>query len=144
MSSKFTQTRRTRARPPVCRAPLRGGVTVKPPAHPAVVIALAEWINTTGIPIGSIAGSIDLFETLPDEHWSGYIAQGSQRLTVEIDKAAQDTHCDISVTMTAPGITDSETFENVPCPQNLCNWMSPFLKEVHLPGVQWHSVQVWA
>lgn len=144
MSSKFTQTRRTRAKPPVCRAPLRGGVTVKPAAHPAVLIAAAEWINTTGVPIGSISGSIDLYEISPDAVWQGFIAQGSQRLTVTVTKAPEDFACDILLAMTAPGISDIEEFPQVPCPQSLCNWMSPFLKEVHIPDQQWHSVQIYA
>ena len=110
MSSKFTATRRTRARPPVCKAPLRGGVTVKPAAHPAVLIAAAEWINVSGVPIGSISGQINLFETVPDSYWAGSIAQGSQLLTVTLSKAPTDTACDITLEMTAPGIADSERF----------------------------------
>lgn len=144
MSSKFTQTRHTRAKPPVCRAPLRGGLTVKPAAHPAVLIAWAEWINVSGVPIGSISGSIDLFEITPDSFWAGSIAQGSQRLAVTLTKAPEDFACDIELTMTAPGITDVEEFPQVPCPQSLCSWMSPFLREIHVPGLQWHSIQVWA
>lgn len=144
MSSRFTQTRRTRARPPVCRAPLRAGLAVKPPAHPAVLIAKASWINTTGIPIGSITGLLDLFETSPDASWEGFIAQASQRLTVTVEKLPHDTFCDITLSMTAPGISDVEQFTDVPCTPEMCDWTSPFLKEVHIPDQQWHSVQVWA
>jgi hypothetical protein len=144
MSSKFTATRRTRARPPVCRAPLRGGVPVTPPANPTVLIAFAEWINTSGVPYPSISGVIDLHEELPHELWAGSIYQNNQELEITVSKTPGATTCDIELVMAAPAYADHEYFWNVPCTPDLCNWRTPLLQEIHIPDHQWHSVQIYS
>lgn len=136
MSSRFTATRHTRKRPPVCHSALLDPVKLLTPAHPSVLIATAHWVDSPGTPPVNIGGAISCFETVAGAEWTGIIYYGYQTLAVTVTKTPNATKCKVNITVTANDIPESFEYENVPCPPNLCQWRSPrFHEEFDFPDM---------
>lgn len=139
MPSKFTATRRTRKRPPICHTALLDPKKLATPAHPAVITCYATWIDTPGVPPVNVHGLVTMIELLPGTKWHGTIYYETSILDVTIAKSPGAAVCTVELQARANGIPEVEEWVDVPCPPDMCQWRSPKLERIYTPGLDYRD-----
>lgn len=142
MSSRFTATRHTRKRPPVCHSSLREPVKLKTPGHPALMVATGGWVDIIHIPVASLSGTFTLNEYVEGAEWSGIIHSTYQSLEIEVLKTPGDTVCEVTISIELFGVKELDSWGGIPCPDDMCNFNSGVLRELIVDQQQYHWAHV--